>query len=230
MRFKWTMVLGLMLIVCGAYFLYAQGTDNCCGIDRQCSTEKEWNDGYWAYQDGQCAAPAQSNASAPAQSNASASPASSSSGSTASQIDNCCFIDTQCSTDQEWTDGYWAYQNGQCAAPAQNNVSASGGASASQIDNCCNVDRSCVTDQDWTGGYWAYLNSGGQCGANASSDAPTEEPSQPQVIYRSRKSAELAEQYPHLYETPSGNIVRRIYGMCPPNLPCETPTPHPNEV
>lgn len=35
-----------------------------------------------------------------------------------SNIDNCCFVDRQCSSDQEWTDGYWAFQNGQCAAPA----------------------------------------------------------------------------------------------------------------
>ena len=35
-----------------------------------------------------------------------------------SNIDNCCFVDRQCTTDQEWTDGYWAYQNGQCGAPS----------------------------------------------------------------------------------------------------------------
>ena len=34
-------------------------------------------------------------------------------------IDNCCFVDRQCMTDQEWTDGYWAFQNNECAAPAQ---------------------------------------------------------------------------------------------------------------
>ena len=37
---------------------------------------------------------------------------------TSAQIDNCCFVDRQCTTDQEWTDGYWAFQNGQCAAPS----------------------------------------------------------------------------------------------------------------
>ena len=25
------------------------------------------------------------------------------------QIDNCCFVNRQCSSDQEWTDGYWAF-------------------------------------------------------------------------------------------------------------------------
>ena len=35
------------------------------------------------------------------------------------KIDNCCFVDRQCTTDQEWTDGYWAFQNNQCVTPAQ---------------------------------------------------------------------------------------------------------------
>ena len=34
-----------------------------------------------------------------------------------SDIDNCCFVDRHCQTDQEWTDGYWAYQNNQCGTP-----------------------------------------------------------------------------------------------------------------
>ena len=36
-----------------------------------------------------------------------------------SDIDNCCFVDRQCRTEQEWIDGYWAYQNRQCGAPTQ---------------------------------------------------------------------------------------------------------------
>ncbi|MDE2857963.1 MAG: SH3 domain-containing protein [Chloroflexota bacterium] len=36
-----------------------------------------------------------------------------------SGIDNCCFVDRQCATDQEWEAGYWAHQNGQCGAPPQ---------------------------------------------------------------------------------------------------------------
>ena len=39
-------------------------------------------------------------------------------------IDNCCFVDRQCHTDEEWTSGYWAYQNNQCAAPAQSPIDA----------------------------------------------------------------------------------------------------------
>lgn len=33
-----------------------------------------------------------------------------------SDIDNCCFVDRQCTTEQEWIDGYWAHQSGQCGA------------------------------------------------------------------------------------------------------------------
>ena len=37
---------------------------------------------------------------------------------TASNIDNCCFVDRQCQSDAEWTDGYYAYQNNQCNCAA----------------------------------------------------------------------------------------------------------------
>jgi len=34
-------------------------------------------------------------------------------------VDNCCFVDRHCQSDQDWDDGYWAFQNGLCAAPGQ---------------------------------------------------------------------------------------------------------------
>ena len=34
-------------------------------------------------------------------------------------IDNCCFVDRQCAGEQEWSDGYWAFQTGQCRADAR---------------------------------------------------------------------------------------------------------------
>lgn len=37
-----------------------------------------------------------------------------------SDIDNCCYVDRQCDTDEEWVSGFWAFQrNNQCAAPSQ---------------------------------------------------------------------------------------------------------------
>ena len=86
-----------------------QPIDNCCFVDRQCRSDEEWGAGYWAYQNGQCAAPAQPEPATPAQPVASA-PAN---------VDNCCFVNRQCHSDEEWVAGYWAFQNNQCPAPAQ---------------------------------------------------------------------------------------------------------------
>ncbi len=41
-----------------------------------------------------------------------------------SNVDNCCFVDRQCHSDEEWTSGFWAFQNNQCAAPSQSPVDA----------------------------------------------------------------------------------------------------------
>ena len=87
----------------------AAEVDNCCFVDRQCNTDQQWTDGYWAFQNGQCGSPSQT------QTQTSTQPVSPGQ----SQIDNCCFVDRQCNNDQQWIDGYWAFQNGQCAAPSQ---------------------------------------------------------------------------------------------------------------
>lgn len=80
-----------------------------------------------------------------------------------SNVDNCCFVDRQCSSDEEWTSGFWAFQNNQCAAPAASLLQTSSPASVdpSQIDNCCFLDWLCVTDDDWLSGFQAYQNN--QC-------------------------------------------------------------------
>ncbi|MCY3833819.1 MAG: SH3 domain-containing protein [Chloroflexi bacterium] len=101
--------------------------DNCCHVDRQCQSDQQWVDGYWAYQNGQCAAPAQPAASAPA------------------NVDNCCFLDRQCQSNQEWIAGYQAFQRGQCAPP----VPATGG-------NCCSLGWHCPTEVERAQGYWTY--------------------------------------------------------------------------
>lgn len=78
--------------------------------------------------------------------------------SQSSPIDNCCSIDRQCDTDQEWTDGYHAYQVGQCDGPVRSQPAT---ANASQIDNCCFVDRQCNTDEEWLSGFHAFQSN--QC-------------------------------------------------------------------
>ncbi len=79
----------------------------------------------------------------------------------ASSVDNCCFVDRQCNTDAEWSSGFWAYQNNQCAAPSQSQPPASSQPASidpSQIDNCCFLDWQCNTDDDWLTGFHAFQN------------------------------------------------------------------------
>ncbi len=123
--------------------------DNCCFVDRQCQSDQEWIDGYWAYQNGQCAAPAQPQPSTPAQPVASA-PAN---------VDNCCFVDRQCQSDWEWTEGYWAYQTGQCSASAQSQPVTPALPTASELatgGNCCNSVWECWFEEERVQGYYAY--------------------------------------------------------------------------
>ena len=78
---------------------------------------------------------------------------------TSSQIDNCCFVDRQCNTDQEWTDGYWAFQNGQCTAPTQVQTTTATQPTSgepSQVNNCCFAGWNCTTDDDWVAGFHGY--------------------------------------------------------------------------
>ena len=79
--------------------------DNCCFVDRQCTSDHEWTDGYWAYQNNHCAAPTQSSQQTPAQTASSTSPSG----------DNCCFLDWFCSSDDDWVRGFYAFQSNQCA-------------------------------------------------------------------------------------------------------------------
>ena len=98
----------------------AQNIDNCCFVDRQCNTPGEWDAGYFAFQNGQCQAPAQTGQATQPGGSAPASqmPAG---------VDNCCFVNRQCSSDAEWTDGYFAFQRGQCPVAGAQPGSAAGG-------------------------------------------------------------------------------------------------------
>ncbi len=157
--------------------------DNCCFVDRQCQRDQDWIDGYWAFQNNQCVAPAQSQpgTSAPSASNASA------------QIDNCCYVDRQCHSDLDWINGYHAFENHQCGAPGQSAASASSQPGSGVIlrtaggivyghrngrsilpsigpsptfplgqiystNNCCQENWQCNSDQDWAAGYEAFQN------------------------------------------------------------------------
>ena len=141
-----------LLLSWTALFLLPTATstqiDNCCFVDRQCSTNYDWVSGYYAFQNNHCAAPSQQQP----QSTASQPPASAS-----EVIDNCCFVGWQCATDEEWTNGYWAYQNNQCPG-AQNSRSQSRavGPATEEVNNCCFIGWQCSSDEEWTSGYYAF--------------------------------------------------------------------------
>ncbi len=164
MKTKLTIATFLLLVFVNTAFAQV---DNCCFVDLQCNSDQEWLDGYWAYQNNQCAAPAQSQ------------PAPAASSST--PVDNCCGIDRQCQTDQDWINGYWAYQNNQCSAsisspqgapasiPARTLVSTPlmpegvkrllANPTADPFNNCCFMHHNtCHSDEDWRRGYWEYLD------------------------------------------------------------------------
>lgn len=153
--------------------------DNCCFVDRQCTTDADWSDGYWAYQNGQCVAPPQTQAQ-PAAAPASSAPAS--------NVDNCCFIDRQCNTDAEWTDGFFAYQNNQCASsqtqsqtPAQQPAQSVSSIPA-DVNNCCQVDRECHSAWEWEQGFYAFL--AGQCRAAGALGSVAWSSYMPDAVYR----------------------------------------------
>ncbi len=143
----------------------AAEVDNCCFVDRQCQSNKDWIDGYWAYQRNQCplGAPAGTTAAQPVSSPVAA-------------VDNCCFVDRQCNSDQEWLDGYWAYQNNQCAAGAPAATPARAmvwtpnmtegvkrllaNPSRDPFNNCCFMhhDGTCHSEADWQRGARQYQN------------------------------------------------------------------------
>ncbi len=125
----------------------AAQVDNCCQVDRQCHSDQDWTNGYWAFQNGQCAAPAQTQTQSPAQ------PAS----NIPAAVDNCCFVDRQCHTEADWTNGYYAYQNGQCGgSPQPQSPAQPAGGIPEGIDNCCRVNRECHSEADWVSGWLAF--------------------------------------------------------------------------
>lgn len=83
-----------------------------------------------------------------------------------SDIDNCCFVDRQCSSDTDWVNGYWAFQQNECPAPPAPATSPAAASSSFSLppgaDNCCQASNaSCSSNEDWIRGYLAFQI--GQC-------------------------------------------------------------------
>ena len=99
------------------------------------------------------------------------------------EIDNCCFVDRQCTTDEQWVNGYYAYQNQQCGMPAQEPMQTVT-APVSQptvVDNLCYTVRTCHTPLEWVEGYYAFqAQQGGQMPVSSQQQTQTQ---QTQSIY-----------------------------------------------
>ena len=117
--------------------------DNCCFVDRQCHSDQDWTDGYWAFQNGQCAPSAQT------QTQISAQPARIDPG----QTDNCCFLGRQCNNDDDWARGFYDFQNKQCATTPTSSTAPISGPIPEDVDNCCFVNWQCHSEQDYVSGY-----------------------------------------------------------------------------
>ena len=123
----------------------AAPVDNCCFVDRECHSDQDWSNGYWAFQNGQCAASAQTQPVA-------TTPVSAPKG-----VDNCCQVNRQCHSDVDWVRGYEDYQANQCAGAGSitstTSITPITGAIPEDVDNCCFVNRQCHTEQDYVIGY-----------------------------------------------------------------------------
>ena len=132
---------------------------------------------------------------------------------TMSEVDNCCFVDRQCNTDQEWTDGYWAFQNNQCTAPSQSQTQTATSIISSQIDNCCFVNWQCNTDEEWKNGYRAFQNN--QCSAPAQlrqqQQQGQQQQQQGQQQQQQQQGQQQQEEQPTVVQTPEA-VTDNPYG------------------
>ena len=118
--------------------------DNCCFVDRLCANDGEWEAGYWAYQNNQCATSVQNGVQTPATTES----------SNRADVNNCCFIDRHCDEDHEWTQGYWDYLNHQCGAPG----SHSHGVVVEGTEGFIHmVDRAFKLLQEWAPEWYTYV-------------------------------------------------------------------------
>ena len=106
----------------------------------------------------------------------------------AGDIDNCCFVDRQCTTDNEWVSGYWAFQNNECTVASQPQQPAAAG----EIDNCCFIDWLCHADEEWVSGYYAFQHN--YCAASSQWQGVWSQMRQPQRSNSNRPSQPRQQQ------------------------------------
>ena len=130
--------------------------DNCCFVDRQCLNDAQWVDGYWAYQNGQCPTPAQSQPQIQVQSGT-GTPAL----STRDDIDNCCHLDRECHSEEQWRAGWVAFKNLECwdEYHAWYRTPDPGAFPAAGSDNCCTAPGwLCLNDLHFERGRDAFIH------------------------------------------------------------------------
>ena len=151
--------------------------DNCCFVDRQCHSDQEWTDGYWAFQNGQCAAPAQTQHQVQPQTSAQPWNPSRPQTWTSTQqqiwtpthgrgelpgvVNNCCYVDRECHSEDEWTAGWLAFKELECWDAYHKMARTPDPASmpASGSDNCCTAPGwLCLNDEHFQAGYWAFIS------------------------------------------------------------------------
>ena len=105
------------MLVAGALVEGSQGdsgTNNCCDrADWACSTQNEWDEGYYAFVNGQCAVaqPESVPQEEPSQSATATATAPASVGTSG----NCCNnAGWRCTTQTEWDEGYYSARNNTC--------------------------------------------------------------------------------------------------------------------
>ena len=210
------------LVIFMALFMLSLPTsaqiDNCCFVDRHCTTNYEWVNGYWAYQNNQCAAPSQQQR-LPA-------PLSQPQSETREENDNCCFIGWQCDTDEEWTSGYYAFQNNHCAAPTDSQPQAQPrGTASEEVNNCCFIGWQCTTDEEWTSGYWAFQHDRCDSPAQWQGQWSQLQGQQLQGQYRQRQSGNQQRQAPGGRPQPQPQWETRDWHAC--GVPCPPPNSDP---
>ena len=74
------------------------------------------------------------------------------------QTDNCCSVDRQCATNDEWVSGYYAFRNSECGVPSQQQQAhqARQDQTPTHSNNCCFVGWLCDAQQEWISGYFAF--------------------------------------------------------------------------
>ena len=140
--------------------------DNCCFVDRQCNTDREWTNGYWAFQKGFCTGRVQIHPNRQTETQPGfLSPAPSQTWiptqrDNPNDINNCCNLDRECHSDEEWRAGYVAFKEQECwdsyhkwaRTPIPGAVPAAGS------DNCCTAPGwLCLNDEHFESGREAYI-------------------------------------------------------------------------